>query len=164
MDFEELVEQFEPIIKKQIKVLRAYQYNDELYQIGLLAMWDASRNYQEGKGYFPAYIKKYVRGRMLNFLHKERSYYASLSDSPFMEEIVAGVPSTWVTISLRPVLPFLTEREKFWLMEYLEFGKGPSQIAREQNVSVNTVKSWRLEAIKKCKQHLPTHLARDMYV
>lgn len=164
MEFEELVERFEPIIKKQIKVLQAHQYSEELYQIGLLAMWDASRNYVEGKGYFPSYLKKYIRGRMLNFLHKERSYYARISEPTLIEEIAAGVPATWVTISLRPVLPFLSEREKFWLIEYLEFGKGPSQIAKEQNVSVNTVKSWRFEAIKKIKQHLPTHLACDLYV
>ncbi|RXJ01638.1 sigma-70 family RNA polymerase sigma factor [Anaerobacillus alkaliphilus] len=164
MEFEELVERFEPIIKKQIKVLRAYQYNEELYQIGLLAMWDASKNYEEGKGYFPSYLKKYIRGRMLNFLHKERSYYARFSGPRSIEETPAGVTSTWVTISLRTVLPFFSEREKFWLMEYLEFGKGPSQIAKEQNVSINTVKSWRFEAIKKIKLHLPTHLTCDMYV
>ena len=151
IEFEELVKRFEPLIKKQIRQIHGTIYYDELYQIGLIAIWEAKNRFNEEKGYFPSFVKKYIRGRMLKFLYKEKR----LRDRTTSSEPLQFVPTSdkeWTTIQLRPLLPHLSDREKFWLIEFLEHGKGIKQIAAEQSVSVDTVATWRKRAIKKLKK------------
>ncbi|QOY37119.1 sigma-70 family RNA polymerase sigma factor [Anaerobacillus isosaccharinicus] len=155
--FEEVVEAFAPLVKKQIRQLHGTKHFDELYQIGLIAIWEASERFSGEKGQFPSYVKKYIRGKMLNFLNKEmkiRERTVMFEEPEAIEQIPAHEATIVMTIPLRPILPYLSDREKLWLVEYLEHGKGPKQIANEQNVSVNTVKAWRVDAIKKLKRHL----------
>ncbi|QOY38245.2 sigma-70 family RNA polymerase sigma factor [Anaerobacillus isosaccharinicus] len=157
--FEEIVEAFTPLVKKQIRQLHGTKHFDELYQIGLIAIWEASERFSGEKGHFPSYVKKYIRGKMLHFLNKEkkiRERTVMFDEPEIIEQLPAQAATVVMTIPLRPVLSYLSDREKLWLVEHLEHGKGPKQIAKEHNVSVNTVKTWRLEAIKKLKLHLNT--------
>src|SRR5690606_31300022 len=72
--FSEVLEQYEKMIKNQIKSLNIYKNYDEYYQTGLIALWKAWKNYDDSKGKFSAYAYVTVRGSMLEKLRKEAQY------------------------------------------------------------------------------------------
>lgn len=155
LSFEELATKFEPLIKKQLRTFHAANHYEELYQIGLIALWEAKRKFNKDKGSFPPYAKKYIRGRMLHFLAREKKHkdtFTPMSDSFVFEQITAPKTIFYTTIQLQPLLPFLTERERLWLTEFLVHENKLTKIAAKHNVSINTVKSWRKSAIKKLKK------------
>ncbi|MCT8137705.1 hypothetical protein H1D32_08000 [Anaerobacillus sp. CMMVII] len=165
LSFEELVVKFEPLIKKQIKQLNYLHQYDELYQVGLIALWEASIKFNESKGQFPGYAKKYIRGKLLNFLTQERKYqqrFQCCLEPEMVESIVATVEPVQVCFPINRMLPFLSKTERIWLIEFYEHGKGLTEIAKQYNVSIDTVKTWRKRAILKLQTNLKTSELLDL--
>ncbi|MFN7251910.1 MAG: sigma-70 family RNA polymerase sigma factor [Anaerobacillus sp.] len=156
LSFEELVETFTPLIKSQIKQLQRPELYDELYQISLIALWEARTQYNSKKGQFSAFAKMYVRGKLLNHINAEHKYY--LRNFTIEQEIFENIPAhdykIEVSFPFSRVLPLLSKTERIWLSEYYEHGKGPKEIAQQYNVSIDTVKTWRKRAIAKLRFNL----------
>ena len=68
MEFEQLATNYSKMIYSMIHSLGIYKNQDEFYQIGLISLWEASQHYDEQKGAFPAYLRKSIRGKLLNTL------------------------------------------------------------------------------------------------
>ncbi len=160
--YEELLSSYLPLIKKLCKRLGNQRYYDELYQIGLIALWEAKTNYNEEKGHFPSYAKKFIWGRMLSFLRKENKFNEKNEiyfDQELIEEISAPEPDT---SSTQPQLPLektkslLSKREQQWFYEAIINEKKPTEIAELLNVSVSTVHTWRKNVIRKLRPHIGT--------
>src|SRR3954465_2787225 len=73
-DFEQLATQYSKMIHSIIHTLHIYKNQDEFYQIGLLALWDASKNFNEQKASFSTYAYSYIKGRMLSLLRSEKKH------------------------------------------------------------------------------------------
>lgn len=41
---------------------------EDLYQEGIIALYDAYNNYDENKGFFPSFAQTYIIGRMMNYI------------------------------------------------------------------------------------------------
>ncbi len=156
MPFEQIVEMYTPMVKKQLTRLKIYQNHDEFIQVGLIGLWEAYTKFDPTKGEFSTFAFSSVRGRMLSHLSKEsrfQKFHVNQSDE--LLEVVAGntdlLPFELETIA--PYLNGLSDREKLWVNEAILHGKKRKEIAQEQNVSINTVKMWRLHALKKMKQN-----------
>ena len=105
--YEELLASYLPLIKKLCKRLGNQHYYEELYQIALIALWEAKTNYNEEKGYFPSYAKKFIWGRMLSFLRKENKFHEKSEiyfDQELIGEISAPEPDS---SSTQPQLPIV---------------------------------------------------------
>lgn len=72
--FEEAVELYNRLIKKQMKVLGIWRDYEEYYQCGLIALWRAYEQFEEEKGSFPAYALYTVRGYLLVQLQRETRF------------------------------------------------------------------------------------------
>ncbi|WP_088104221.1 sigma-70 family RNA polymerase sigma factor [Halalkalibacter urbisdiaboli] len=154
-DFEKVLETFEPLIKGQLKKLHLYQDHEEFYQVGVIALWEAYRHFDDEKGCFEAYAYQTVRGRLLTKLRRERLYSER---TIFLDEQSNGQipdvddPCETSIMLLSPYLTQLTPREQLWVYEAVILDKKREDIAKEQGVSVSTVASWRKQALRKLRE------------
>ncbi|OIJ15245.1 hypothetical protein BKP35_05190 [Anaerobacillus arseniciselenatis] len=159
ISFEQLAEKYEPLLKSQIKKLYNYELYDELYQIALIALWDAQKNFDPEKGFFPGYAKQYVRGRLLTYLKKERKYEQRVQTC-LEPELLENIPEqTYENPKRFPVeklKPLLTSKELIWFNEFYEHNQMPTAIAKKYNVTVDQVKHWRKQTLKKIENNFRT--------
>lgn len=153
--FEEVLKKYKPLIKAEMKKLGIYKNFDDFYQIGAIALWNAYENYDPDKGNFSAYAKAVIRGKMQHHLRKEAGYDKFHQSSA--EELFRyiGYEPTYDELELETLKSYLHElsgREITWVYEAIILQKPLSEIAKQYKVSVNTVKTWRKNAIKKLRQ------------
>lgn len=157
-NFEELLTKYEPMIFKVMHSLNIYTNKDEFYQIGLIALWDASRGFHPTKGDFLNYAYTYVKGRMMTELTRTNKYseYHAYPQEEFWTMIedtsVASMP-----LELESLLVYcdeLTERERQWVIYHFYYGLKQSQIAPLENVTIHAVQRWRREALRKLRNKL----------
>lgn len=161
MTFDEIKEKYEPIIKKQLTALNIYQNYEEFYHVGLIGLWDAYRRFDNTKGTFGSFAIKTVRGNMLMHLTKE-ARYKERQQLVGNDQLSLSIGATYDRVlELELFLPYLenlTPRERLWAIETFLFDKKTSEIAYEQDVSINSVKTWRSRALKRLRSQLAPKL------
>ena len=156
--FEILLHQFEPMIYHVMRKLAIYKNEQEFYQIGCIALWEASLRFQEEKGEFKSYAYAYIMGQMkmkMTNETKQKEKDERLKVDPTQERI-SKVDFTHLFSHsvITSVAPLLKENERKWLVAHCLHGKTPSEIAMDEGVSSSAVKAWRRDAIVKLKKHL----------
>lgn len=150
--FEQLAEQYTPMIHKIMHTLHIYKNKEEFFQTGLIALWDANVNFDEAKGKFSSYAYSYIKGRILTEMriakkHEDRSVYpdeaywdtieGARADEPIEEEFLQSFCSG------------LTEKEIKWVLYTWLNDFTIRDIAERENVSLSAVKQWRSNAKRK---------------
>lgn len=144
--FEQLVKQYEPMIHKIIRLLHIYKNEDEFFQIGAIALWEASVRFDVEKGNFTSYAFSYIKGKILTELTKarvqeERSIYPKEEFWELIEDEYCEQP-----FELKQILTYcesLTENQKKWVLYTVFDGLSITEIARKEGVSPSAVKAWR---------------------
>ncbi|MGM0903627.1 MAG: sigma-70 family RNA polymerase sigma factor [Bacillota bacterium] len=155
--FEQVQEQYTPMIHCIIRKLSIYTNKDEFFQIGLIALWEAHRRFNPEKGLFSNYAYTYIKGSMMQELTKrkkdeERTFYADGEFFEVFEDSNEKLPDE-ECILLNICRQYqLTENQTKWVLYHVYKGLKNTQIAAIENVSVSAVKAWRAGAIKKLKQ------------
>lgn len=149
---EEVLMQFEPMVKKQMLSLQIYKSQEEFFQIGLIGLWEAYRRFDPEKGAFPAFAQSTVRGKMLVHLREENNF--DQQHATFTEEMLESIPDYGVSDPLERELILsycdgLTDKQLNWVIQGIIENKKPGEIAEKEGVPVDRVKSWRKEALKK---------------
>ena len=157
--FEQLAHQYQPMIHKIIRSLNIYKSVDEFYQIGLIALWDAQKCFNEEKGSFTSFAYTSIKGRILNEMAKDKTYAARTvcPEEEYWE--MAADPHGDLSFEeefLRTYGQSLTEKETKWLIKACFTGLSVKEIAESENVSVSAVKQWRTSARKKLREQLKT--------
>lgn len=153
--FEQLANQYQPMIHKIIHTLKIYKNIDEFYQIGLIALWEAQKNYQEEKGCFHTFAYTMIKGQILHQLardkkHEERTVFPEQG----YWEYVIDPPTDQLMTFMKSNVPTLTEKETKWLTKACHIGLSVKEIAKSENVSASTVKQWRKSAREKLREQL----------
>ncbi|MBM7606313.1 DNA-directed RNA polymerase [Metabacillus crassostreae] len=155
--FVELHQQFEPMIFHIIKRLSIYKNKQEFYQIGCIALWEASRRFDKEKGEFKSYAYSYIIGRMKSALTEDRMKQEKeelCEDFSTKEEMSHDDFSAILSESeLEEISALLTVNQCKWLKAYCLYGFTPSEIAHDEGVSVSAVKSWRRDTLVKLRKH-----------
>ncbi|MCM3594673.1 sigma-70 family RNA polymerase sigma factor [Metabacillus idriensis] len=151
--FEDLVKKHQNMIYFHIKHLNIMQHHEEYHQIGLIALWHASKTYDGSKGAFSTYLYHCIKGRMLNEMNKQNRRHENEElrdhhDDFGIEDPIQEIMNEQIVRSYGEIL---TPMQKKWLIGYCIDKKTPSEIAESENVSPASVKSWRREAIKKIR-------------
>lgn len=149
-DFEQLAKDYTPLIKKTIFLCGLQKAYDDAYQIGLLALWEATVHFCPQKGAFPAYAKATVQGRLKSFKKKEVLYSQRFQVDPLEWEDWLHSSNWDVEIDFDRYE--LSPRENDWVKESIQDGRSTSEIAQIYAVSENTVRSWKKGVMKKIKQ------------
>ncbi|MBS4214973.1 sigma-70 family RNA polymerase sigma factor [Neobacillus rhizophilus] len=144
--FEQLAEQYQPMIHKIIHSLHLYTDLEEFYQLGLISLWEANQRFNPEKGNFTNYAYSYIRGKLLIELNKmakskDRSF---CPEEEFWEMAPDGRhdPSLEKEILLS-FLEILTPNQGKWLQYTLINGLSVREIAERESVTVSAVKQWR---------------------
>ncbi|MGG3466000.1 sigma-70 family RNA polymerase sigma factor [Neobacillus pocheonensis] len=152
--FEQLVEQYEPMIHKIFNSLHLYKNKDEFYQQALIALWEASRRYNPEKGTFTNYAYSYIRGHLLMELkkihrHSERNLYPKEEFWTAVEDQNPVCPLELET--LFTYCSTLTPNQRKWVLYSVLYGFSTKEIAEMEKVSVSAIKLWRAGAKEKIK-------------
>ncbi|WP_416150135.1 RNA polymerase sigma factor [Salipaludibacillus sp. HK11] len=155
--FEEICEQFMPLIYGLIGKWKLVGDKDEFIQTGRIALYDAWSRYDGDIGAFPAYAKSYVYGRFQISLERRNRWqtrFISTEPLTMTETNPFIVNNEENLLLLRDWLARtnLSSREKEWVNEAIFDGLKPREIAEKHDVAVSTVKSWRKEALKKLRE------------
>jgi RNA polymerase sigma factor (sigma-70 family) len=144
--FEQLSAQYVKMIHSIIHSLHIYKNKEEYFQIGLISLWQASSRFDPSKGSFTNYAYSYIKGKILNELHKnklieERNVHVE-------EEILELMAESYFDHPLQETLLLsycvdLTENQKKWLMDTVSLNLSVKEIAKKEGVSVSAVKQWR---------------------
>lgn len=152
--FEQLVDQYQPMLHKIIHSLHLYKDTDDFYQHSLIALWEASQRFDSQKGSFTNYAYSYIKGYLLMELKKlhqdqERNI---LADEEFWELAAERYPVDPLQEAiLLSYCTMLTPNQKKWLLYTIRGRLSVKEIAALEKVSMSAVKSWRSGARGKLK-------------
>ena len=149
-DFEQLATQYSKMIHSIIHTLHIYKNQDEFYQIGLLALWDASKNFNEQKGSFSTYAYSYIKGRMLSLLRseKKREDHTLYPSEDYWNQLECET-NMMEKENLLSYFHHLTDKQEKWVLSYFYLGLSNKEIALRENVSLSAVKNWKKTAMEK---------------
>ena len=149
-DFEQLATHYSKMIHSIIHTLHIYKNQDEYYQIGLLALWDASKNFDDQKGTFSTYAYSYIKGRMLSLLRseKKREDHTLYPSEDYWNQLECE-SSMLEKENILSYFRHLTDKQEKWVLSYFYLGLSNKEIALRENVSLSAVKSWKQTAMEK---------------
>lgn len=160
--FENLVEQYEPLIHKVMRSLHIYKNKDEFYQIGLITLWEAANQFQPEKGSFTNYVYTCMKGRFLSEMTKSNRFYNRFVSGDDAIWNVMEAPISRVPLEMNLLLSYctssdLSDKQTKWVIYTFIHQLTVLEIAELENVSVSAVKAWRSAATKKLKKYLSEH-------
>ena len=74
--FEQLAEQYTPMIYKIMNSLHIYKNRDEFFQLGFISLWEALQRFDANKGDFTNYAYTYIKGKFLSEMTKNSKHQA----------------------------------------------------------------------------------------
>jgi RNA polymerase sigma factor (sigma-70 family) len=159
--FNELVAQYQPMIHKIIQSLHIYRNEDEFYQTGLIALWEASQSFNESKGSFSNYAYAYIKGKMLTQMSQNNQHQEKhvLPEMEFWECIEDQGSSLF--LEKETILTYcegLTGKEAKWVMASFIEQLTNKEIAEKENVSISAVKQWKSGALRKMKERTVNYI------
>ncbi|QFT88544.1 RNA polymerase sigma factor SigS [Bacillus sp. THAF10] len=148
--FEEIHQQYTPMIHHIIKTLNIHSDKELYFHEASVALWEATLTFKCHKGAFSSYAYSCMRGKVLNLLKKEIKRSSTEICTLSLPEQPIFLTNAMIEINIKN----LTPKQKIWVIEYVINGKKLNEIAKENEVTVSAVKSWRKEAIKKLKKEM----------
>jgi DNA-directed RNA polymerase len=154
--YDQLHNQFKPMIFHIIKKLDIHRNRQEFYQIGCIALWEASLRYEEDKGEFKSFAYSYIIGRMKTKLSKERKLKEKLYRLASYSNQKGMTEDDYTLIVTKSVIDDLstnlTPHQMKWIKAFCYQGKTPSEIAEDEGVSSSAVKGWRRDTLSKLRR------------
>lgn len=145
------------MIHKIIHSLHIYKDFDQYFQLGLIALWETTEKFDEKQGKFESLAYSMIRGRMLEQLKKESTYANRFTVSDSFTDFERNDERSEIPLEKEILLSYctgLSEKEYTWVQETFIRQKTISDIAKKENVKVETVKTWRKRALQKIRNNV----------
>lgn len=132
---------------------------DEFYQIGLVALWEASLRYNEEKGEFDHFAYSYIINRMKTSLTRMTKYQERicLTEDHFLETYEEEFSKSENIINdliMENYLRYLTKNQQEVIRERYINDYSVEETAKQLGISVNAVKNRTRDALKKLRKIL----------
>ena len=154
-NFDELVEQYRPLIFNVIHSLKIYKDIDHYYSISLQALWEASCKYDETKAAFSTLAYSTIKGRLLNELRKQirwENRNMLTEDSKIDSDMTQPCTDLYLEAeTIECYCKSLTVNQKRWVIHTFLYNDTLEEIATIYNVNKSAVKAWRRDALKKLR-------------
>ncbi|MFC4557572.1 sigma factor [Virgibacillus kekensis] len=153
--FMEVVEQNEKRIYFFIHKMGIKDQYGDYYQEGLFALWSAYKTFDPAKGEFSTYLNHQIRYRLADL---KRTTHQRFTRDKFLSEALKWNMPTSITET--PNDPFLWERVQSqmtvnqwkWVYYNIILDKSLKSIAEQENMTVDAVKSWGRQSIRKLRK------------
>ncbi|OLN24245.1 hypothetical protein BTO30_01535 [Domibacillus antri] len=154
MQFEQIAQQYNPMIHRILNKLHIYKNKEDYHQVGLIALWEAYTKFDSSKGEFPPFAYAYIQGRVMNALTKDAAFsdHSVLTGEPVLFEGIDSRPTPEETTLTKTAGAHLTGRAKRWYELSIINGLTNPDIARRENVSPAAVRKWQMSAIQQLQE------------
>lgn len=167
LQFEDIVKQNERRVHYHIHKLSLRDPHQEFFQEGLVAMWNAYEKHEPDKGPLATYFNYTIRNRLIDLIRKkareqqgDEAFFQMEKQAldngnracknnlpvPDFSEITVGDASIW-----KQVKDVLTGNQWKWVHCYIILDMPIKDIAAQEGVSVDAVKSWGRQTRKKLR-------------
>ena len=154
--FEEVVEQYKLYIYHFIRKYGIRDNDGEFFQVGMIGLWEAWRNWDEDRASFSSYAYLCVRREMIRLVERNSKHIARqqrLLETVRPEDMMLEDHYRFEEEALFIVRKLLTDKQWIWVRDFLLNGYRIKEIAKKYGVSENAVKGWGRDARKKLKKH-----------
>ena len=150
MQFEQLAQQYNPMIHRIMNKLHIYKNKEDFHQVGLIALWEAHTRFDASKGDFAPYAYSYIQGRLKNALTKDAAFSDGtvLSGQSDLFEGVDPEPTPESAALVQLCGEGLDGRAEEWFRLSVMKGLSNPDIARRCGVTPAAVRKWQQAAIK----------------
>lgn len=156
-NFEEVLEQYEPMIYASIRKLRIYKNHSEFVQAGRVGLWKALQRYEKDRGDFAPFAYRSIYGSILDELKKSYAteQQAVPTEGDVLERII-GYKDEEVElyIIIEEALTHLNHTEQQMLQLLFIEGFSLDEVASRLRLSKETIKKKRQRTLKKLRNHL----------
>ena len=156
-DFEDILEQFEPMISACIRKLSLYK-NHEIYrQAGRIALWKAWVKFDEDKGDFAPYAYRSIYGGMLDELKKEKRQEEQadpVEDEKLAVLLEKSLVLSIVSEELETAIESLQAHERELLMWIFVEGISLQQAATRVGITIPGIKKRRERVLGKLREQI----------
>jgi len=158
MSFEDVLNQYEPMISASLRKLNIYRDHEQFRQAGRIALWQAWNRFEESKGNFPPFAYKSIRGGMIDELKKENHFEKNVMQMEdeslqIIHEIVAPVTAEWNDYLVN-ALDALTVVERQLVQRLFFEGYTLLECAEQYGITVAGVKKRRERMLAKLRNEL----------
>lgn len=154
-EFDQLVEQFTPMIHSIIRNLNIYKNHQDFYQIGLIYLWQAYKNYDPNKGKFSTYaylsIRRGIVHELQTMMRKEQ--FEQYVEDDFWNTII-DVPNMTRELWIQELLMKLPEKDRQFIELYYMKGYSLKELADLFQVSYATIKIQKKKSLLALKQFI----------
>ncbi|MCP3761413.1 sigma-70 family RNA polymerase sigma factor [Domibacillus sp. A3M-37] len=154
MQFEQLAQQYNPMIHRIMNKLHIYKNKDDFHQVGLIALWEAHTRFDETKGDFTPYAYSYIQGRLKNALTKDAAFSDGtvLTGETALFEGADSGPTPESAAIVHLCGDKLEGRARKWFDLSIVGGLSNPDIARKCNVTPAAVRKWQQAAQKQLQE------------
>ncbi|MGP4073246.1 sigma-70 family RNA polymerase sigma factor [Piscibacillus sp. B03] len=152
LKFNQLLEQYNGLIKHVIYKLGIRDDDGEFYQEGLVAFYEAYRKYY-GRDTFTRMAYIVVKSRLIDRIRKEKRYsdhcfasqdfHQSYVDVPFQDTL-----DPYILLQIKQVL---TQKQWIYVQKRIIEGQPVRDIAAQEQTTPDAVKGWGKEVRRKLK-------------
>ncbi|PIC81613.1 RNA polymerase subunit sigma-70 [Sporosarcina sp. P18a] len=157
-NFEQLMEQYEPMISAVIRKLNIYRDFDNFRQTGRIALFHAWTRFDETKGNFTPFAYRSIYGAMLDDLKKE-SRFSEVNTSvetETLEHLTQNHFTEDPDNELHDIITALPTSERELLIHLYVENKTQAECATHFSITVSGIKKRREKLLKKLKDQLTT--------
>lgn len=158
--FEEILEQYEPMISSIIRKLNIYKNYDSFRQTARIALWQAWLNFDEAKGKFSNYAYTTIKTTLLKEMTKENRYsYVQIAwerdDLTNAAHHYQMKNNTVQEVVLfEEIEELLTDDELALLLDLYFFGYSYEALAEKHGIAISTLKKRRQRLMEKIRKQL----------
>ncbi|WP_397537150.1 sigma-70 family RNA polymerase sigma factor [Rummeliibacillus pycnus] len=154
--FDEILEQYEPMISAAIRKCRIYKNHEHYAQTARIALWKAWEKYDHVQGDFAPYAFTCIRGSILDELKKENRYeerYQPEQDDIIELYMPTSIESE-VSYILEGLLNKISKEEQQFLIDYYIGGYSYEELSAKYHASVATLQKRRMRIIEKVRKEI----------
>lgn len=158
MTFEDVLEQYEPMISASIRKLNIHRNHDSFRQAGRVALWQAWSRFDEAKGSFTPFAYRSIRGSMLDELKKENVFEKNITlmeDESLAYIMVPEIADQHEALNrLADALDVLSPAEQELVQWLFIEGYTLTECAERIGITVEGVRKRRYRSLAKLKRAL----------
>lgn len=148
------MEEFTPMIHHIIKSLHIYKDVDEYFQLGLIALWEATKKYEPQLGSFSGLAYSMIRFKMIGKLKIENRNRNQLTCLTSMDIIDEHAETPLELESLLSYCDGLTVNQLNLIKASFLECKKLREIAEDEEISIAAVKSRKKTALQKIRANI----------